>query len=237
MMRPLLWLRRQWLGALALSAALTATSLAATGQFAHLGALNTADRPTVIQNTGAGTALELKVAAGQIPLRVNSSVVVPKLNAALLAGKPARKYAPASGSPKYAPASGSPNYAPASGSPNYVASNAAQVLLSDTFAAVSLTGTTPLNTTVTAPGDGQITLLAAGSCFAGAEKVNLIVNLGAGAVTSGDYVASACAVAVGRTVTKGQQVSATFSWATTNVTNGQVSGYYLVAFDPASGGS
>lgn len=236
-MKLLHWFKRQWLGGLALAVAVTGTSLAATGQFAHLGALNTADKPTVIQNTGVGTALDLKVTAGQIPLRVNSSVAVPKLNAALLAGKPARKYAPASGSPNYAPATGSTSYAPISGSTNYVAADSAQVLLSDSFAASSLTGTTPLTTTVTAPADGQVTLLVSGNCDAGVEPIDLNINLGFGAAADGEFTASACSTAVGRTVTKGQHVPVNFAWTTTNIVTGQVSGYYLVAFDPASGGS
>jgi len=60
-----------------------AVTYAATGSSLIIGNTNTASTPTVLSNTGAGTALDLRVSNPSTPpLRVNSSAVVPNLHAA-----------------------------------------------------------------------------------------------------------------------------------------------------------
>ncbi len=78
---------RQYSGLAALILVLTGFASAATGNPLLLGKSNTANKPTVVQNTGTGPVLDLKAKAGQPPLKVNSSKLVPMLNAAQLQGK------------------------------------------------------------------------------------------------------------------------------------------------------
>lgn len=79
-------LRHQFLGLLALLLVVGGYADAATGGRFILGNLNQAGTTSVLQNTGTGAALSLKVAKGQPPLAVNSSEVVDGLNAELLNG-------------------------------------------------------------------------------------------------------------------------------------------------------
>lgn len=85
--------RHQYLGALALLIVLGGVAAAATGGNLKLGASNTADKKTMLQNTGAGPALQLTSKAGQPSLSVSNFVQVPKLNASLLGGKAASAFA------------------------------------------------------------------------------------------------------------------------------------------------
>lgn len=89
-------IRQQYLGAFALVILLGGVAAAATGGNLKLGASNTADKKTVLQNTGTGPALQLTSKSGQPPLSVGNTVQVPKLNASLLGGKAASAFAAAS---------------------------------------------------------------------------------------------------------------------------------------------
>lgn len=86
-------IRQQVLGAIALLVVLGGVGVAATGGDFKLGSSNTADRKSVLENTGNGPALQLKSKAGQPPLAVSNTVQVPRLNASLLQGKPANTFA------------------------------------------------------------------------------------------------------------------------------------------------
>lgn len=86
-------IRQQYIGVIALFLVLGGFAYAVSGQAILLGRPNIADKSTTVQNTGAGAVLDLQAKAGQPPLKVNSSTLVPKLNADQLDGKHASAFA------------------------------------------------------------------------------------------------------------------------------------------------
>jgi hypothetical protein len=99
-------LRNVLAGILAGALLMTAPAVsAAVGDLLGLGEVNRADRTTVLRGVApaslkvvntdpAGTTLDLRVRAGNPPLKVNSNARVPRLNADLLDGKHASYFLP-----------------------------------------------------------------------------------------------------------------------------------------------
>lgn len=103
-------IRQQFIGILALILAASGLAVAATGQPLILGRSNSANKATVMTNTGDGPVLTLRAKAGQPALKVNSNRLVAKLNADLIDGKNSSQFAAAGSS--YTKAESDGKYAP-----------------------------------------------------------------------------------------------------------------------------
>lgn len=86
-MRRALKAIRDYAGVVALLLVAGGLAVAATGEPLRLGQSNSANKPSVVRNSGAGPVLDLKAKAGQPPLKVNSDVKVRDLNADRLDGR------------------------------------------------------------------------------------------------------------------------------------------------------
>ncbi len=71
---------------------------AATGNPLLLGKSNSANKPTILTNTGTGAALDLRPKAGQPALKTNSNKLIPNLNADMVDGKSSAAFATAGSS-------------------------------------------------------------------------------------------------------------------------------------------
>lgn len=251
-------LRQQYIGILALILAVGGTASAATGDFLKLGFLNQADKATVVQNTGNGPALRLKVSTGQVPFTVNSGKLVKRLNAAKLRGIGPNAFAPAQGSPNYAAtdsvytkqesdakyAEVGASYTTAESDARYLLTTGASLLFSKWESGITAEKIVD-NVKFTAPAAGNVIATLNGECInigATGGTVTLTATVGGDSTstTTGDGItgseSAGCSVTQSTHVDAGDKVGVTAGWTKTN--NGAtlfgpaLIGTVLVTFQP-----
>lgn len=221
MRRLIIFIKRQSLGAASLALILGGVAYSRTGDPLRLGLVNKANQPTIVENTDVGPALELRTRRGQPPLRVNSTRLVPRLNAAKLGGR-----APGAFALKSAV------YSRGESDARYGSLDGSRVLLVVSHLESDGGQREFIKRTVTAPGNGRISIVATGQVIApgGFLQVEVGSSIKVGFCHSG---ATSCSVAVGAAVSKGATVSLRAVWDDNLYPGGRFNGAAFVLFEPS----